>query len=80
MLKPDPTTRNYYYKLLIPSLLPRREVEGVISEALLIMNYNLLLYNAASTSAALLLHFCYINCWPILTSCCKTRRKIASLR
>ena len=33
------------------------DVEGVISEALLIINYNLLLYNAAATSAALLLSF-----------------------
>ena len=36
--------------------LPRREVEEDISEALLIVdNYNLLLYNVAATSAALLL-------------------------
>ena len=36
--------------------LPRGEVEEDISEALLIVdNYNLLLYNVAATSAALLL-------------------------
>ena len=43
--------------MLVPSLLPFGDVEGVISEALLIMNYNLSLYNAAATSAALLVSF-----------------------
>ena len=41
---------------MVPGLLPRRGVEEDISEALLIVNYyNLLLYNIAATSAALLL-------------------------
>ena len=43
-------------KLLYPGCLPRWEVEEDISEALLIVdNYNLLLYNVAATSTALLL-------------------------
>jgi hypothetical protein len=41
---------------LVPGCLPHREVEEDTSEALLIVdNYNLLLYNVAATSAALLL-------------------------
>ena len=41
---------------MVPSLLPRREVEEGNSEAWVIVDYyNLLLYNAAATSAALLL-------------------------
>ena len=53
MLKPDPTTTNYILYLLVPSVFPRGDVEGEFSEALL-NDYNLLLYNAAATSAALL--------------------------
>src|SRR3954470_1565207 len=76
MLKPDHTTRTITIKLLVPSLLPRRDVEGEFSEALLIVittyYYTML--------QQLLLHCYYIyvdiNCWPILLSCCKTRRKV----
>ena len=57
MLKPYPTTTNYIYTCWFRVLLPRGDVEPGSSEALLIMNYNLLLYNAAATSAALLLSF-----------------------
>ena len=38
--------------------------------------YNLLLYNATATSATLLLYCFILNCWLILPSCCKTRRKM----
>src|SRR3954469_15995319 len=72
--------RAYHYKLLLLNcwfrvLLPRGDVEGGNSEALIIVTtyyYTLL--------QQLLLH-CYfiyvdINCWLILTSCCKTRRNM----
>ena len=60
VLYPDQiTTTNYYnynIKCCSRDFLPRREVEEDTSEALLIVdNYNLLLYNAAATSVALLL-------------------------
>ena len=58
MLKLNPTTRNITIKLLVPSLLPRRDVEGGNSEALL-NYYNLLLYIVAATSASMLFHSCY---------------------
>src|SRR4051812_43095298 len=38
--------------------------------------YNLLLYNVAATSAALLLYCFILNRWMFLISCCKTRRKM----
>src|SRR3954470_660175 len=73
--------RPYHYKLYIYTcwfrvLLPRGDVEGGNSEALLMIittyYYTLL--------QQLLLHcyfnFCEYNCWLILTSCCKTRRKL----
>ena len=45
---------------MVPSVLPRREVEEGNSEAWIIDDdYNLLLYNAAATSAALLLYALY---------------------
>ena len=80
MLKPDPTTTNYYItKLLVPVSLPCREVEEGISEALIIVNnYNLLLYNAAATSAALLLML-YVELYKLLAIlflCFKNRRKM----
>ena len=56
MLKPDPTTTNYILYLLVSSVFPRGDVEGKFLEALL-NDYTLLLYNAAATSAALLLSF-----------------------
>ena len=55
---------------MAPSVLPRGEVEEGFSEALLIVdNYNLLLYNVAATSAALLLMnyaLCIIAGYPLL--------------
>src|SRR4051812_17873597 len=71
----------YYYKLLllncmVPGLLPHREVEEGNSEAFIIINYyNLLLYNVATTSAALLLYALY-ELLDVLLLCCKTRRKM----
>src|SRR3954468_7570606 len=70
---------SYHYKLLllncmVPGFLPRWDVEEVISEALIIItNYYYTMLQQ------LLLHcyfMLYINCWLILTSCCKTRRKM----
>src|SRR4051812_11635690 len=60
--------------MLFPGLLPRKGVEEVISEALLIITtyyYTMLLQ--------LLLHcyfMFYINCWLFLFLCFKTRRKM----
>ena len=60
MLKPDPTTTNYILYLLVPSFASSqgcrgRELGGIVKYC-----YNLLLYNAAATSAALLLYFLLI--------------------
>src|SRR3954467_14428203 len=77
--------RPYHHKLLLSNywfrvLLPRGDVEGGNSEALLMVittyYYTML--------QQLLLH-CYfisvdINCWLILTPCCKTSSEDASLR
>src|ERR1043165_8527081 len=75
MLKPDLTTINYIFILVGFEFSSSRgcggrELGGMINI------YNLLLYNAAATSAALLPLLLYMNCWLILTSCCKTRRKM----
>src|SRR3954469_24350449 len=73
--------RLYHYKLLLLNcwfrvLLPRGDVEGGNSEALL----SIVTTYYYTMLQQLLLHcyflFCYINCWLILTSCCKTRRKM----
>ena len=72
---------SYHYKLLllkcmVPGFLPRREVEEGNSEAFIVINhYNLLLYNAATTFASLLLYALY-KLLAILFSCRKTRRKM----
>ena len=57
MLKPDPTTTNYIFKRLLPGILSSwgclgRNLGGIVN-----CYYNLLLYNAAATSAALLVPF-----------------------
>src|ERR1041384_3341037 len=73
--------RLYHYKLLLLNcwfrvLLPRGDVEGGSSEALLIF---ITTYYYTMLQQLLLhcyFHFCYINYWLILTSCCKTRRKM----
>src|SRR3954463_2134922 len=75
MLKPDPTTINYILYLLVPDFsysrgCRGRELGGMVNI------YNLLLYNAATTSVALLLYCFILNCWMISPSCYKTRRKM----
>src|SRR3954470_24666656 len=72
--------RSYHYKLYLYTcwfriLLPRGDVEGGNSEAWLM--YTTYYYTMLQQ---LLLH-CYLylfilNCWLILPSCCKTRRKM----
>src|SRR3954464_12393045 len=76
MLKPDPTTTNYIFILVGFDFSSSRGCRGRELGGLFNCYYILLLYNAAATSAALLFQFCYINCWLILTSCCKTRCKM----
>src|ERR1041384_6785109 len=75
MLKPDPTTTNYILYLLAPSFSSSRGCRGRELEGMINI-FNLLLYNAAATSAALLPLLLYMNCWLILPPCCKTRRKM----
>src|SRR3954470_10446237 len=77
--------RSYHYKLLLLNcwfrvFLPRGDVEGGNSEALL----SIVTTYYYTMLQQLLLH-CYllsvdINCWLILTSCCKTSSEDASLR
>ena len=75
MLKPDPTTTNYIFILVGFEFSSLRGCRGR-ELGVMINIYNLLLYNVATTSAALLPLLLYLNCWLILTSCCKTRRKM----
>src|SRR3954465_11478192 len=75
MLKPDPTITNYILYLLVPGFFSSRGCRGR-EHGGMVNIYNLLLYNAAATSAALLLYCFILNCWLILTPCCKTRRKM----
>src|ERR1044072_2197378 len=78
MLKPDPTTTNYILIIVGSEFSSSRgcrgrELGGIVNDY-----YNLLLYIVAATSASLLLLSFHvdINCCLILTSCCKTRRKM----
>src|SRR3954469_1883003 len=75
MLKPDPTTTNYILYLLVPGFASSRGCRGRELGGMVNI-YNLLLYNAAATSAAMLLYCFILNCWLILPPCCKTRRKM----
>src|SRR4051812_39948261 len=74
--------RSYHYKLyllLVGSgfcFLMGMSMEGLGG---IVNVYNLLLYKAATTFAALLPLLLYMNCWLILTACCKTRRKMLVL-
>src|SRR4051812_35847965 len=71
--------RSYHYKLYLYTcwfrvFLPRGDVEEGISEAWLM--YTTYYYTMLQQ---LLLHcyfMLYMNCWLILLSCCKTRRKM----
>src|SRR3954465_13876341 len=73
--------RLYHYTLLLLNcwlwvFLPRMVVEGGNSEALLSI---VTTYYYTMMQQLLLhcyFHFCYINCWLILLSCCKTRVKM----
>src|SRR3954462_15049534 len=77
MLKPDPTTTNYIFILVGFEISSSRGCRGGILGGIVNCYYNLLLYNAAATSAALLLSFHVdINCWLILPPCCKTHRRM----
>src|ERR1041384_6171889 len=57
MLKPDPTTINYIFILVGSEFSSSQGCRGRKLEGILNCYYNLLLYNAAATSAALLLSF-----------------------
>ena len=75
MLKPDLTTTNYIFILVGFEFSSSRGCRGRELGGMINI-YNLLLYNAATTSAALLPLLLYMNCWLILPPCCKTRRKL----
>src|SRR3954466_8579968 len=77
MLKPDPTATNYILILVGSEFSSSRGCRGRKLGGIVNDYYNLLLYIVAATSASVLLSFHVdINCWLILTSCCKTRRKM----
>ena len=76
MLKPGPTTTKYIFILDGFEFSSSRGCRGRKLGGMFNCYYNLLLYNAAATSAALLFQLCYINYWMILNSCFKTRRKM----
>src|ERR1043165_29393 len=75
MLKPVPTTTNYIFILVGSGFSSSRGCRGRELGGMVNI-YNLLLYNVAATSAALLLYCFILNCWLILLSCCKTHRKM----
>src|SRR3954468_20074659 len=75
MLKRDPTTTNYIFILVGSGYSSSRGCRGRELGGMVNI-YNLLLYNVAATSAALLLYCFILNCWLIFLSCCKTRRKM----
>ena len=58
MLKPDPTTTNYIFILVASGFSSSRGCRGGNLGGI-VNYYNLLLYNVAATSAALLFHSCY---------------------
>ena len=58
MLKPDPTTTNYIFILVGSGFSSSRGCRGRDLGGMVNL-YNLLLYNAAATSAALLLYALY---------------------
>src|SRR4051812_22998150 len=76
MLKPDPTTTNYILYLLVPSFASSRGCRGRKLGGMINM-YTTYYYTMFQQ---LLLHcylYCFIlNCWLILSPCCKTRRKM----
>src|SRR3954469_13987904 len=74
MLKPDPTTTNYINIFVGFGFSSSRGCRGRDLGGMVNL-YNLLLYNVAATSAALLL-YTYMNYWLFLSSCCKTCRKM----
>ena len=81
MLKPDLTTTNYIFILVGSEFSYSRGCRGRKLGGIVNDYYNLLLYIVAATSASLLLSFHVdINCWLIVTSCCKTSSEDASLR
>src|SRR3954468_18485450 len=75
MLKPNPTTRNYYkltvgFRFSSSQGCRGRDLGGIDNY------YNLLLYNVASTYVALLFHSCYYKLLAILFPCCNNRLKM----
>src|SRR3954467_860631 len=76
MLKPDPTTTHYILYLLVPGFSSSRGCRGRKLGGMVNI-YTTYYYTMLQQ---LLLH-CYLyrfilNCWLILFSCCKTRRKM----
>src|SRR3954464_4202460 len=75
MLKPDPITTNYIFILVGSRFSTLRGCRGRDLGGMVNL-YNLLLYNDAATSVALLFLSCYYNCWLFLFSCFQTRVKM----
>src|SRR4051812_29640777 len=76
MLKPKPTTTNYIFILVGSGFSSSRGCRGRDLRGM-VNYYNLLLYNVAATSAALLLYALY-ELLVVMFLCCKTRRKMLS--
>ena len=79
ILKPDPTTTNYIFILVGSGFSSLQECRG--SDLGSMVNYyNLLLYNVAATSAALLFLSCYYKLLVVSLLMPQDSREDASLR
>src|ERR1043165_9787261 len=75
MLKPDPTTRNYILYLLVPGFASSRGWRG--RELGSMVNIiQLIIIQGCSNFCFIVIFTALLNCWLILTSCCKTRWKM----
>src|SRR4051812_27010360 len=79
MLKPDPTTRNYILYLLVPSFASSRGCRGR-EPGSMVNIIQLIIIQCCSNFCFIVTFTALLNCWLILTSCCKTSSEDASLR
>ena len=79
MLKPDPTTTNYILYLLVLGFSSSRGCRG--RELGSMVNIiQLTIIHCCSNFCFIVTFTALLNCWLILTSCCKTSSEDASLR